>query len=225
MQMTTYRVYALKENGVIRYVGITSQSLARRLSQHIQDASRLYRKEHKSNWVRKCLASGVKISTLQIRVGISLESAKRIERQIIKRLRKQLVNVHDGGSSGYTGLPEDAKVRHAKNTKAAIFKLGLDFKSISQKMHAAKARKRMESEPPDYQPLPDYAKPVETIKITNHLNGQSHELVLFPSRRRRDCYRVVVDGKEWKRSIGYDRMLRGLRTALYQSSMTTEHRT
>lgn len=31
---------------------------------------------------------------------------------------------------------------------------------------------------------------------------------VFPSRRRRNAFRVVVNGREWSRGIGYDRLLR-----------------
>lgn len=84
----------------------------------------------------------------------------------------------------------------------------------SAQMHAAKARKRMESEPPDYRPLLDYSAPVQCIRISDFRTGKIHQLTLFHSRRREDCFRVLVNGREWKKSIGYDRMLRGLRTAL-----------
>jgi len=80
--------------------------------------------------------------------------------------------------------------------------------------HAAKARKRMEKPSPDYPPIPDYAAPVESIRHRNYRTGQIHDLVLFASRRRANAFRVIVNGREWKRSIGYDRLLRGLRSAL-----------
>ena len=86
----------------------------------------------------------------------------------------------------------------------------------SEQMHAAKARKRMESDPPEYPPLLDYAAPVQCIRISDYRTGQVHQLTLFHSRRRLGCYRVMVNGKTWKQSIGYDRMLRGLRTSLYR---------
>lgn len=86
----------------------------------------------------------------------------------------------------------------------------------SAQMHAAKERKRMESAPLDYPAPLDYSAPVQSIRISDYRTGEIHQLVLFHSRRRIGCYRVSVNGKPWKQSIGYDRMLRGLRTALHR---------
>lgn len=87
----------------------------------------------------------------------------------------------------------------------------------SAQMHAAKERKRMESGPQDYPPMIDYTAPVQSIRISDYRTGKIHQLTLFHSRRRLGCYRVTVNGKAWKQSIGYDRMLRGLRASLYRS--------
>lgn len=112
-----FSVYALIEDGKIRYVGITSQTLARRLNQHFQDMNRPYRKEHKTNWLRACKRDGLLVIIKSLRSGLVLGTAQRIERQIIKRLRPQLVNVHDGGSSGYAGLPPESKAKHSASMK------------------------------------------------------------------------------------------------------------
>ena len=81
-------------------------------------------------------------------------------------------------------------------------------------MHAAKARRRMEGPPPEYPPEVDYSAPVESWTFRNYATGATHKLVLFPSRRRRDAFRVLVNGREWSRGIGYDRLLRQTRKAL-----------
>lgn len=84
----------------------------------------------------------------------------------------------------------------------------------SAQMHAAKARKRMASPAPDYPALLDYSAPVESWTFRDYRRGRTHKLVLFPSRRRRGSFRVVVNGKEWSRCIGYDRLLRQTGKAL-----------
>jgi hypothetical protein len=81
-------------------------------------------------------------------------------------------------------------------------------------MHAAKARKRMEGPPPDYPPDLDYSAPLESWTFRNYRTGQTHKLVLFHSRRRRNAFRVTVNGREWSRGIGYDRLLRQTRKSL-----------
>lgn len=75
----------------------------------------------------------------------------------------------------------------------------------SAQMHAAKARKRMAEPAPDYPTLIDHTKPVDGWTYTNFVSGVQHDIVVFPSRRRSDAFRFVVDGKERFRSLGYSR--------------------
>ena len=142
----------------MRYIGLTSQTLARRLNQHFQDMNRPHRKEHKTNWLRACKRDGVAVKIKSIRRGLCLESAQRIEKQIIKRLRPQLVNVHEGGSSGYTGLPAEAKKRHSESAKARYLdpKQREFAKKLSDKMHAAS----------EYYKTPEYLRSPEGRKRT-----------------------------------------------------------
>ena len=84
---------------------------------------------------------------------------------------------------------------------------------ISRRMTAARARKRMGRPPPDYLPLPVLNVPVKRILIEDFQRGTRHELMLYPSARRRDQFRVEVDGLPWKASIGYSRIMAGLRKA------------
>jgi len=78
----------------------------------------------------------------------------------------------------------------------------------SKLAHAAKARARLAGPSPDYPAAIEYDLPVESWTIRRHALGDVHKLVLFPSRRRVNCFRVMVDGREWSRCIGYDRLLR-----------------
>lgn len=75
-------------------------------------------------------------------------------------------------------------------------------------MVAAKERKRMAEPPPEYPPDLDYTAPVESWTFRDYRRGRTHKLILFHSRRRRGSFRVVVNGKEWSRCIGYDRLIR-----------------
>jgi hypothetical protein len=84
----------------------------------------------------------------------------------------------------------------------------------AEQMHAAKARKRMEGEPPDYPPDLDYDAPVESWTFRDYRRERTHKLVLFHSMRRYGSFRVVVNGKEWSKCIGYDRLIRKTGKAL-----------
>jgi predicted GIY-YIG superfamily endonuclease len=139
-----FSVYALTEDGRMRYIGITSQPLKRRLYQHLQDVSRPNRTEHKTNWLLACRRDGKTVSIKAIRRGLDESSAQRIEVQIIKRLGDRLVNVHEGGSSGYGGLNEDARIRHSISCKARYYDESERKVALTMaKVRAAKERKRL----------------------------------------------------------------------------------
>ena len=113
MSNPSYYVYALTCDGMIRYIGITSQTLCRRRSQHISDAGRKRANEHKSRWIRKCIGEGKTVEIMPIRRRLVESDAFRIEKQIIAKLRPQLVNIHEGGTSGFNGLSQEAKEKHS----------------------------------------------------------------------------------------------------------------
>jgi hypothetical protein len=110
------------------------------------------------HWLRACKRDGVSVKIKSIRRGLPLESAQRIEKQIIKRIRPQLVNVHEGGSSGYAGLPADAKARHSASGKARYLdpKQREFAKQLSIKMHKAA----------EYYKTPEYLRSPEGRKRT-----------------------------------------------------------
>ncbi|MBA1445852.1 MAG: hypothetical protein M3H12_18685 [Chromatiales bacterium] len=80
------------------------------------------------------------------------------------------------------------------------------------KMRAAKERKRLTGECPEYPPdLPQLRR---RIVIIDYDHGRSvHRLDLYRSDRI-DCYDVSVDGQPWKQRIGWSRVLEGLRKSL-----------
>jgi len=109
------------------------------------DAKRPKRKEHKTNWIRSCVSSAVPIRIHSIRSNLTLEDACVLELRLIAKYKPQLVNIHEGGNSGYAGLPEDAKLRHRVNTAAALSKIPAERKKeIISAIREAKAKTRME---------------------------------------------------------------------------------
>ncbi len=79
-------------------------------------------------------------------------------------------------------------------------------------MRAAKERKRIEGAAPDYPAdLPHLRR---RIVIIDYDHGRTvNRLDLYRSDRI-DCYDVHVDGRPWKRRIGWTRVLEGLRKSL-----------
>ena len=78
---------------------------------------------------------------------------------------------------------------------------------------AAKERKRLSADPPDYpQDLPDLRR---VIEITDFDSGTpiTHRIELYRTDRI-DYYNVNIDGNPWQQRIGWSRVLEGLRKAL-----------
>lgn len=109
-----YTVYALcDENGEIRYVGQTTQSLNRRLSHHRSHAKKMDR--YKDRWIRQN-PDGIYIIEVQ-RVG-SQDNLDVAERYWIRFFREQgcpLTNLEDGGKRNRVpwnkGKPQSPEVR------------------------------------------------------------------------------------------------------------------
>lgn len=86
---------------------------------------------------------------------------------------------------------------------------------MSAKLAAARAgmaRARMERLAPDYPPdLPLLRRTV--LVIDYDFGVVEHRLDLFRTNRR-DCYRVVADGTEWKKRAGWSLVLAALRKSI-----------
>ena len=80
------------------------------------------------------------------------------------------------------------------------------------KMREARAAKRIAAPAPDYPAvLPDLRR---RIVIEDFDFGHRVHVLELHRTNRIDCYRVVADGKEWKRRIGWSAILAGLRKSL-----------
>jgi len=76
-------------------------------------------------------------------------------------------------------------------------------------MREARERKRLEGDEPVYpRELPALRR---TLTIVDYDFGRvEHRIDLYRTRRI-DCYRAVADGVEWRRSIGWSKVLAALR--------------
>ena len=80
------------------------------------------------------------------------------------------------------------------------------------KMRQARAAKRIEGPAPEYPAiLPDLRR---RIVIEDFDFDHRVHVIELHRTNRIDCYRVVADGKEWKRRIGWSGILAGLRKSL-----------
>lgn len=86
------------------------------------------------------------------------------------------------------------------------------YKVQLARMREAKAAKRMGGPQPDYPvDLPDMRR--EIIVVDHDFGRVEHRIALYKTRRI-DCYRVEVDGRPWADSMGWSRILAGLRKAM-----------
>lgn len=80
------------------------------------------------------------------------------------------------------------------------------------RMKAGKDAARMKRTAPDYPAtLPDLRR---RIVVESFDFGHDVHVLEFFRSDRVDCFRVVVDGKEWKRRIGFSAALAGLRKSM-----------
>ena len=80
------------------------------------------------------------------------------------------------------------------------------------RMRAGKDAARMNGPAPDYPaPRPELRR---RIVVENFDFGHETHVLEFFRSDRVDCFRVVVDGKEWKRRIGFSKALAGLRKSM-----------
>ena len=108
-------VYGLYDSSGLRYIGQTSCALNRRLRQHL---TVLRGKDHKTRWIKKLLAAGVKPHIQIITVASSAEELDRLEIAYIDNARDSghaLVNTLPGGQVNFRGM---------KHSIEAIAKMG-----------------------------------------------------------------------------------------------------
>lgn len=79
-------------------------------------------------------------------------------------------------------------------------------------MRRGRERARLEGPAPDYPAiLPDLRR---RIVVENFDFGHEVHVMEFYRTSRIDCFRVVVDGKEWKKRVGFSAALAGLRKSM-----------
>ena len=84
--------------------------------------------------------------------------------------------------------------------------------AVMASMREAKAAKRISNPAPDYPvDLPDLRR--EILIIDHDFGRREHSIRMYRTRRV-DCYRVEVDGRIWSDSMGWSRILAGLRKSM-----------
>lgn len=88
------------------------------------------------------------------------------------------------------------------------------------KMRVGRDAARMARPAPDYPPMPPDLR--RQIIVRDFDFGETiHTLDLYRTNRV-DCYRVVADGIEWKKRVGWSQILAGLRKSMPRVGATME---
>jgi hypothetical protein len=136
-----YKVYTLEdpENNVVRYIGITKQSLASRKAKHINNTKYYKVRNHKINWIKGLLKNNKKPLIQELDIASTYEELKYLEKYWIAQFKTwgfKLVNATEGGE-GTMGY---------KHTKEALDKM----KEIHSKKRKEKKAKMTRKEQNDY---------------------------------------------------------------------------
>lgn len=126
MEMTAHSVYGLYDESGIRYVGVTSVPLEKRLKEHFREKSS--RNHHKHNWLQK---HKTQVQIKAIAVGLSEAEAYSQEVELIAKLTNEgvaLLNKSFGGEHAALG------VKRSVETKAKV------AKARAGKKHSLEAR-------------------------------------------------------------------------------------
>ena len=138
MMPLTCSVYGLysTEDGVVRYIGQTTQSPKRRLIQHMAEAQRGDTRAHR--WMRKVVRNGHDVGVRVIESGCQWDEA---ERKWIAEFRKTypslMTNVSDGGGCGSPGKRSEATRAKMRGPKSE------SHKARMRKPKSAEARVNM----------------------------------------------------------------------------------
>lgn len=153
-----YLLYCLVDpsaEGEIRYIGITSENLSKRLGKHVYEA-KTGGKNYRCNWIRSLLKENIKPEIHLLDSLPSWEDACKSEIQTIKELREigyRLVNGTDGGE-GSVGFKhtEESKAKLSAAMKGKQTRLGKQHSDETKtkisaahtgRKHTAEARQNM----------------------------------------------------------------------------------
>ena len=82
---------------------------------------------------------------------------------------------------------------------------------VLEKMRQGKEKKRLDSPSPDYPVILSEVR--KRIVIENFDFGYEKQVMELYKTKRIDCYDVFIEGKLWKKNIGFSRILEFLRKA------------
>ncbi len=123
MDTLHWKIYVLKDEfGRPRYVGKTTGKLRRRLLRHLEEVTRVRKRTHKANWLRKMLLAGIEptIELVAEGVGPGWQEAEMRHIEIYRKVYGNLITNTTDGGDGALG------VKHSEEScrKIAMSHLG-----------------------------------------------------------------------------------------------------
>lgn len=106
MVKNNYTLYSLttSDSNIIRYIGITSMSLQKRLYYHLLDSKKS--NTHKAKWIKKQLKNGQSIIISPLKSELTKENAIKKEIKLIAQYGDQLTNGTIGGEGVFARTDE-----------------------------------------------------------------------------------------------------------------------
>lgn len=142
------KIYVLKnpETDEIRYVGVTTQTLNQRLSQHI-NAAKTHEMRHVCHWINSLLKVGLRPKIEQID-EVSDSDWEDYERYYIKHYREigcNLTNISEGGAGVVTAdmRSKSSMQRSAEGHKKAIYQINTDLEIVKEWKSATDAAREL----------------------------------------------------------------------------------
>lgn len=110
----------------VRYIGITTQSIERRLYKHVTETMYSKKSTHKINWIRKLLSQGYSPIIKKLIDINSWETALRIEKELIKKykLLRNLTNNEDYVDGAFKRIITDDQKKNASKKAKDFYEKG-----------------------------------------------------------------------------------------------------
>lgn len=101
----------------VRYIGRTTSSLKKRLSEHISKAKHCNNYTHKENWIRSLLKINSKPYIRCLTTINGWQESYKFECELIRKYKDRLVNDYDKGPGYMRDMTEQQKLKISKTLK------------------------------------------------------------------------------------------------------------
>lgn len=101
----------------VRYIGRTTYSLKKRLSEHISKARNFNNYTHKENWIRSLLKINSKPYIRQLTIVNGWENSYSFECKLLEKYKYRLLNSNDKGLGHMRNMTEKQKLKISKTLK------------------------------------------------------------------------------------------------------------